>query len=82
MSQQHELPIHEMPIIGEQLHVIGFDISDSHEIIAWNIKRTRSDNKPILEIADEEKDYDGGKNVFFVKPVITAMKAVRAKSAG
>lgn len=82
MSQRHELPIHEMPIIGEQLHVIGFDISDSHEIIAWNIKRTKPDNKPILELAHEEKDYDGGKNVFFVKPVITAMKAVRAKSAG
>ena len=82
MSGEEKLPIRELPIIGERLHVIGVDISDGHEIVAWNIRRPDASSKPILETASEADDFDGTGNIFFIKPILAAMKAVRAKSAG
>lgn len=32
-------PIRDLPIVGEQLHVVGADASGSHEVVAWNIVR-------------------------------------------
>lgn len=81
MSKEQNLPIRELPIIGEQLHVVGVDISDGHKIVAWNIRRPDTSSEPLLEAVSETDDYDGTGNIFFVKPVLAAMKAVREKNA-
>lgn len=82
MSANEKLPIRELPIIGERLHVIGADITDNQEVVTWNIRRSDPSAKPVLEAVSGNDEFNAGGNIFFVKPVIAAMKAARAKSAG
>ena len=39
-------PISELPIIGEQLHVIGADASGTQHVATWNIARTTGTKTP------------------------------------
>ena len=74
-------PIRELPIIGEQLHVVGADAADTCEVIAWNIDKTSGDSSPILNRvgADDEQWRSG--HMFFIKPVVAAMKMAHANIA-
>lgn len=82
MSEEKNLPIRELPIIGERLHVIGVDITDGHEIVAWNIRRPDTSNELLLEPVSAADDFDGIGNMFFIKPILAAMKAVRTNNEG
>lgn len=81
LKEHQDRPIRELPIVGEQLHVIGADASDAHEIVAWNITRTNGESHPVLApLKPEEVSRQPG-HIFFIKPVIAAMKMGHAHSA-
>jgi hypothetical protein len=75
-------PIRDLPIVGEQLHVVGADASGSHEVVAWNIVRPKGSTQPVLEPLQPEDVSRQPGSIFFVRPVVEAMKAVHAGSAG
>lgn len=71
-------PIRELPIIGEQLHVIGMDASDAIEAALWKIDRTGGERSPVLNrLIGEEATRELGE-IFFARPVIAAMKLARS----
>lgn len=74
LKNNKELPISELPIIGEQLHVIAADASGATEVVAWDIERTSKDNHPTLSTTNSENPFKKSENIFFVKPVVAAMK--------
>lgn len=71
-------PIRELPIVGEQLHVIGADAEDSQVAVAWNINRTNSTSHPLLDLVDSSDAKHLPGEMFFVKPVVAAMKMTHA----
>jgi hypothetical protein len=75
-------PIHALPIVGEQLHVVGADASGFHEVVAWNIVRSKGNTQPVLEPLQPEVVSHQPGSIFFIKPVVEAMKTVHAGSAG
>ena len=67
-------PISELPIVGEQLHVVGADATDKHEVVAWNITRPKGESHPLLvPLAAEDVSRQPG-HINFIKPVIAAMR--------
>lgn len=74
-------PIRELPIVGEQLHVIGADASESQKVIAWNIVRSSGERLPILELLEPEALDKQPGHIFFIKPVVAAMKSVHVHGA-
>jgi hypothetical protein len=82
IKAHQDKPIRELPIIGEQLHVVGADANDAHEVVAWNIVRATVGGPPVLEpLQPEDRDHRLGQ-IFFIKPVIAAMKSVHFDSLG
>jgi len=74
-------PIRELPIFGEQLHVVGADASDAYEVATWNITRPDEVSHPVLSpLMPEDVSRQPGQ-IFFIKPVVAAMKIVHAHSA-
>jgi hypothetical protein len=80
-AKNHQtLPVNDRPIVGEQLHVVGADASDTQEVVAWNIRRLTGSTRPVLEpLLPEDVHRKPGK-IFFIEPVVAAMKAVHAVS--
>lgn len=74
--------IQYLPIKGEQLHVVGADASDATEVVAWNISRPGGTNHPVLTPLKPEDVYGQPGNIFFIKPVVAAMKMTHAHNAG
>ena len=82
LKEHQDRPIRELPIVGEQLHVVGADASDASEVIAWNITRPSEPSHPVLvPLKPEDVDRQPG-HIFFIKPVVAAMKMAHAHSAG
>lgn len=75
-------PIGDLPIVGEQLHVVGADVSGSQEVVVWNIIRPKGNTRPVLEPLQPEDVSRQPGNIFFIKPVVAAMKAVHVGNAG
>ncbi|ENM4049452.1 hypothetical protein Q8348_003474 [Vibrio cholerae] len=67
-------PISQMPIVGERLNIYGADINNDHHSISWVIERANAESKPILQSAAVDTDADSA--VYFVLPVINAMRSV------
>lgn len=81
-KEHEDRPIREIPIIGERLHVVGADASDGYEGVAWNITKPSGLSHPMLTpLEPGEADTKQG-HVFFIKPVVAAMKMAHAHSAG
>lgn len=81
LKEHHDRPISELPIVGEQLHVVGADASGAEEIVTWNISRLSDSSEPVLTpVTSEDKNRPG--QVFFIKPVVAAMKIAHAGDAG
>ncbi|MGB6101072.1 MAG: hypothetical protein WBG44_09365 [Comamonas sp.] len=74
-------PISELPIIGEQLHVVAVDASGATEVVAWSITRTTENEKPSLIQLGPEEAFRKPEHIFFVKPVVAAMKLAHTGSA-
>jgi hypothetical protein len=81
LKEHRHRPISELPIVGEQLHVVGADASGAEEIVAWNIVRPSASSQAILKPV-KANDEDGPGQVFFIKPVVAAMKMAHAGDAG
>lgn len=77
-----DLPVRKMPIIGERLHLVGATADGETHLVEWNIKRDAHTQEPRLEPVSDEEPSNDGANIFFIKPVIEAMRAARLKSAG
>jgi hypothetical protein len=78
MKGHQDQAIRELPIVGEQLHVVGADATELHQVIAWNIVRVTSGGKPALELVKPDDVTKQPGQIFFIKPVVAAMKAVHA----
>jgi hypothetical protein len=81
LKDSNNRPISELPIIGEQLHVVAVDASGATEVVAWSIMRTTENEKPSLVQIGPEKAFRKPEHIFFVKPVIAAMKLAHTGSA-
>ena len=82
LKEHQDRPMHELPIVGEQLHVVGADASGASEVIAWNITRPSGVSHPVLVPLKPEDVYRQPGHIFFIKPVVAAMKMAHAHSAG
>ena len=82
LKEHQDRPIRELPIVGEQLHVVGADASDASEVIAWNITRPSEPNHPVLVPLKPDDVYRQLGHIFFIKPVVAAMKLAHAHSSG
>ena len=82
LKEQDGRPISEMPIIGEQLHVVGADASGAQQVSTWNITRSAGAKTPTLvPINPEDKSGQPG-HLYFIKPIVGAMKMAHASGAG
>ena len=82
MKDHQDKPIGELPIVGEQLHVVGADATEAREVVAWNIVRAATGGHPVLEPLRPKDTQQRPNQIFFVEPVVAAMKSVHAGSAG
>jgi hypothetical protein len=80
-AHSDETPIRELPIIGEQLNVVGADATKASQIVAWNIVREQDKASPKLELVQPgDKKNQPGK-MFFIMPVVQAMSSVHSSGA-
>ena len=82
LKEHQDRPIAELPIVGEQLHVVGADATGAHEVATWNITRPSGASHPVLVRLTSDDEYRQPGHIFFVKPVVAAMKMAHANSAG
>jgi hypothetical protein len=73
ISEGTDRPIRELPIIGEQLHVVGADASNRCEIISWEIQRPNGTGTALLTRLSPDDPRQAG-HFNFTKPVVAAMK--------
>lgn len=82
LKNHQDRPIAQLPIVGEQLNVVGADATGGTEVVTWTINTPRSSSSPVL-VALGSKDIDRQPGtMFFIKPVVSAMKLAHADSAG
>ncbi|RQU62886.1 hypothetical protein DF143_09560 [Burkholderia cenocepacia] len=80
IKDHNDRPIRDLPIIGEQLHVVGADATGATEVVKWNISRPNGEDAPELTRLipdDSQRERD---RIFFIEPVIAAMKMARANN--
>jgi hypothetical protein len=80
-DKRFQIPIRKMKIIGEQLQLVAGSIVSTTKMTQWTIVRTENPAAVKLERlhadgADEEKA-----KVFFVEPLLSAMRSVRVNPA-
>jgi hypothetical protein len=80
LKEHNDRPIRALPIIGEQLHVVGADASGATEVVMWNISRPNGEGAPVLTPLMPTDMHGKPGRMFFIEPVIAAMKMVRANS--
>lgn len=78
LKDHQNRPVQDLPIKGEQLHVVGADASDATSVISLNIIRPSDPGQPVLVPLKSEDVYC----LFFIKPVVAAMKMAHAHSVG
>jgi hypothetical protein len=66
-------PIREMPIMGECLHVIGFDKSGNIQKLSWTISRITSADVPSLQENKTHGDDGDWQTPAFLVPAMRAM---------
>lgn len=82
LKGREDSPISKLPIIGEQLHVIGADASGAQQVATWNIARTAGTKTPTLVSVDPENKSGQPGLLNFIKPIVAAMKKAHASSTG
>lgn len=80
ISEGAQRPIHELPIIGEQLHVVGADASNGCEVVSWEIERSDGAGGPVLTRLSPDDPRQAG-HFNFTKPVVAAMKMAHSSGA-
>ncbi len=82
LEDHQNRPIEELPIVGEQLNVVGADASGGVQFATWTISRTTADGKPeLVALGSTDIGREPG-TMFFIKPVVAAMRLAHADSAG
>jgi hypothetical protein len=77
-NNNDDLSVREMPIIGEQLHVIGGAVDGEAEVVEWNVTRaTKSGIVALEEIPPVDKR--DASTIFFMRPMFEAMQSVRPR---
>ncbi len=66
------VPIREMDIKGEALHVVGVESSGARAVVEWTIHRREDGSQPTLE-RDEASSPESTGEMFFFAPVTRAM---------
>ncbi|KVG53727.1 hypothetical protein WS79_28995 [Burkholderia territorii] len=80
LKEHNDRPIRDLPLIGEQLHVVGADASGETEVVTWNISRPNGAGGPVLTpLMPGDVQREPGR-MFFIEPVIAAMKMARANN--
>lgn len=74
-----EKSVRELPIIGEQLQLIAGDFTGKIKSVDWDIVRSNDGAKPMLKRSDTQKDEEDVRRIFFVAPLVVAMKSVRPR---
>ncbi|WCM94084.1 hypothetical protein M5C99_04950 [Acidovorax sp. NCPPB 2350] len=77
MTSAGRLPMHELPLTGEQLLVVGADAADGMEAVSWSIQRPEGSQGPVLERHSDDVNAQHVRH-FFVEPVVAAMKMAHA----
>jgi len=77
MKDARRLPVHELPLTGEQLLVVGADAAGTVEAVSWNIQRPEGVQGPVLGRPADDVDAQHGRH-FFLAPVVAAMKMAHA----
>lgn len=67
-----------LPILGERLTVLGSDIANNRYEVTWDIRRTDGLKGPRVELVPVEVSSDSEREVFFLVPILTAMREARA----
>lgn len=80
ISAGTDRPIQELPIMGEQLHVVGADALNGCEFVSWQIQRPDGTAFPALTRLDSDDQSDAG-HFNFTKPVVAAMKMAHSSGA-
>lgn len=78
LKDHHDRPIRDLPIIGEQLHVVGADASGATEVVMWNITRPNPSDAPVLIPVMPDDVRSKPRRIAFIEPVIAAMRMVHA----
>lgn len=68
-----DVAIRNLPILGEQLNVIGFDRSGAIEQVAWTITRPFKDGPPSLREQPSESVFDPDWTPYFLVPAMRAL---------
>lgn len=80
LKEHKDRPIRALPIIGEQLHVVGADASGATEIVTWNISRQNEEGAPVLiPLMPGDVQRQPGR-MFFIEPVVAAMRMADANN--
>lgn len=82
LKDHQDRPMRELPIVGEQLHVVGADATGAQKVAAWNITRPSGKSSPVLEPLNSEDVYRQPGHIFFIKPVVAAMQSAHTQGAG
>jgi hypothetical protein len=72
-SRVNVMAIRNMPIVGERLHVVGFDKTGAKEQSAWEIIRTENEATPELRHLPTETDIEADGTPFFLVPAMRAL---------
>lgn len=75
-SADEDLPIHKLPIIGEQLHVMGATADGKVQEVVWNVVRSKQSEIVSLErIAPDSDELRG--TIYYIQPILDAMRLAR-----
>ena len=74
--------IREMPIVGENLHVTGFDRTGKIEEMSWDILRESDDRPPRLRRRPDDEGVFQNQIPYFFVPLMRAMKIPDPKNIG
>ncbi|MEI7869844.1 MAG: hypothetical protein WCI11_18305 [Candidatus Methylumidiphilus sp.] len=68
------LPIRNMPIVGERLHVRGIDRDNNRAYTFWNVMRNGDNTLPTLQLIPNENFSEYEKFEFLLIPAMRAME--------
>lgn len=77
IQEQGSLPFRELPITGEQLYVIGADVTRKRRVIAWDIERGSTKTQSKLNRLSEKHNVSETVEFHFMDSILEAMISVR-----
>ncbi len=63
--------IRDMPIVDEQLQIVGIDSNNHQKVISWQVLRENENTKPTLALVESDDTKEG--QLFFMRPMLKAI---------